>query len=207
MVRRTKEEAQETRNRILDAAERVFLERGVSRTSLNEIAAAAGVTRGAIYWHFQDKSDVFNAMMMRVTLPLEDAMRRIDDPQLNPIEALRMSFIDAFKLAVDDPQVRRVFEIAINKVEYVEETKAVRERHISHRGEKLVQMERALALAASRGHIRSDVPAAVAACGLHALISGLFQNWLLQPEAFDLPTVGAQAFDTFVAGLGFIKSV
>ena len=62
MVRRTKEEAQETRNRILDAAERVFVERGVGRSSLNEIATAAGVTRGAIYWHFQDKADVFNAM-------------------------------------------------------------------------------------------------------------------------------------------------
>lgn len=203
MVRRTKEEAQETRNRILDAAERVFLERGVSRTSLNEIAAAAGVTRGAIYWHFQDKSDVFNAMMTRVTLPFEEAMRRLDDPLVNPIEALRASFTDAFQLAVENPQVRRVFEIAINKVEYVEETSAVRERHISHRGEKLVQMERAVALAAARGLIRPDVPAAIAACALHALIGGLFQNWLLQPEAFDLPTVGAMAFDTFVAGLGF----
>ena len=203
MVRRTKEEAQETRNRILDAAERVFLERGVSRTSLNEIAAAAGVTRGAIYWHFQDKSDVFNAMMPRVPLPFEDAMRRLDDPQVNPVEALRASFTDAFSLAVENPQVRRVFEIAIHKVEYVEETSAVRERHISHRGEKLVQMERALALAAARGLIRSDVPPAITACALHALISGLFQNWLLQPGAFDLPEVGAMAFDTFVAGLGF----
>src|SRR6218665_681594 len=203
MVRRTKEEAQETRERILDAAERVFLERGVSRTSLNEIASAAGVTRGAIYWHFQDKSDVFNAMMMRVTLPLEEAMRRIDDPQVHPIDALRASWADAFALGARDPQVRRVFEIAVYKVEYVEETKAVRDRHISHRGEKLVQMERALVLAAAREGITLPMPPSVAAYGLHALIGGLFQNWLLEPEAFDLPTVGLQAFDTFVAGLGF----
>ena len=58
MVRRTKEEAQETRNSILDAAERVFFEKGVSRTSLADIAQAAGVTRGAIYWHFAHKSDL-----------------------------------------------------------------------------------------------------------------------------------------------------
>ena len=49
MVRRTKEDALATRNRILDTAECVFERRGVSRTSLNEIALAAGVTRGAIY--------------------------------------------------------------------------------------------------------------------------------------------------------------
>jgi len=44
MVRRTKEEALETRNRILDAAEHVFYEKGVSRTSLADIAQTAGVT-------------------------------------------------------------------------------------------------------------------------------------------------------------------
>ena len=49
MVRKTKEEAQETRSAILDAAELVFKENGVSRTSLAEIATAAGVTRGAVY--------------------------------------------------------------------------------------------------------------------------------------------------------------
>ncbi len=66
MVRKTKEEAQETRNAILDAAEVVFQEHGVSRTSLAEIAKAAGVTRGAIYWHFENKADLFDAMIQRV---------------------------------------------------------------------------------------------------------------------------------------------
>ena len=76
MVRRTKDEALETRNRILDAAERVFGERGVSRTSLEDVATAAGVTRGAIYWHFNDKSDLFTAMVNRVTLPMEGMVAR-----------------------------------------------------------------------------------------------------------------------------------
>jgi hypothetical protein len=40
----------------------VFLERGVSRATLDEIARAAGVTRGAIYWHFRDKLEIFVAL-------------------------------------------------------------------------------------------------------------------------------------------------
>jgi TetR/AcrR family acrAB operon transcriptional repressor len=56
MVRRTKTEALETRNSLLDAAEHLFQARGVSRTSLNDIANEAGTTRGAIYWHFKDKA-------------------------------------------------------------------------------------------------------------------------------------------------------
>ena len=72
MVRRTKEEALQTRNRILDAAEQVFYDKGVSRTSLADIAAQAGVTRGAIYWHFENKGDLFTAMFDRVLLPLDE---------------------------------------------------------------------------------------------------------------------------------------
>ena len=57
MVRRTKEDAVATRNSLLDAAERVFYDKGVSRASLGDIAQAAGATRGAIYWHFKDNAD------------------------------------------------------------------------------------------------------------------------------------------------------
>src|SRR5438105_12336246 len=105
MVRRTKEEAQATRNRILDTAEMAFHEHGVSRTSLQDIAAAAGVTRGAIYWHFRDKGELFNAMMERVVLPLEGQSAHEGD---DPLAAMRENFIAALRKTVADPQVRRV---------------------------------------------------------------------------------------------------
>ena len=60
MVRRTKADAEATRLSLLDAAEQLFQARGVSRTSLNDIATAAGTTRGAIYWHFKDKADLLS---------------------------------------------------------------------------------------------------------------------------------------------------
>ena len=63
MARRTKEEALQTRNDLIDAAELVFELRGVAGASLQEVAETAGVTRGAVYWHFRDKVDLFNAMM------------------------------------------------------------------------------------------------------------------------------------------------
>ncbi len=76
MVRKTKQDALATRDLILDTAECVFQRRGVAATSLQEIAQAAGLTRGAIYWHFQNKADVFAAMMQRVVLPLEHTLER-----------------------------------------------------------------------------------------------------------------------------------
>ena len=72
MARRTKMEAEQTREQIIDAAEELFLTRGVARATLEQIAQAAGVTRGAIYWHFRDKDDLFEAMQARAALPQED---------------------------------------------------------------------------------------------------------------------------------------
>src|SRR6266852_6073029 len=94
MARRTKEEAQETRSRLLDAAERVFHEKGVAHASLEEIAAAAEVTRGAIYWHFKDKAELFDAMMQRVVLPVDAMLAGADCCGADPLELLRRSAID-----------------------------------------------------------------------------------------------------------------
>lgn len=203
MVRRTKEEAQATRKLILDTAEVVFHERGVSRSTLNDIAQAAGLTRGAIYWHFKDKADLFNAMMERVTLPLEETAHRSDDESLDdPIAYMRANFLHALRLTANDPQVRRVFGIAVHKVEYVDELRAVRDRHLKIRDECLLHAQRGVTLAMRRGLLPRRIPARAAAIGLHALIDGLIQNWLLDPDAFDLVKTGQQVLDAYLAGLG-----
>ena len=75
MVRRTKEEAQETSSQILQAAEQAFYEHGVARTTLADIAALAGVTRGAIYWHFSNKSDLLQALLDTLHEPLDELAR------------------------------------------------------------------------------------------------------------------------------------
>ncbi|WP_272942305.1 TetR family transcriptional regulator [Kingella kingae] len=54
-MRKTKEEAQKTRQHLLNAALEVFWRKGVTQASLHEIAVEAGVTRGALYWHFKNK--------------------------------------------------------------------------------------------------------------------------------------------------------
>lgn len=202
MARRTKEEAQATRDLLLDTAEQVFLKRGVSRTSLNEIAAAAGVSRGAIYWHFQDKADLFNAMMVRVTMPIEEAVGSNSDPgNVDPLAQARMTLIEALRKTATDPQVRRVFEIATHKVEYVDELSSVRERHLTVRNSCLSHVTQGLNLARERGQVASDLCTRSAALGLHALIDGLIQNWMLDPPAFDLVKVGTQVLETYLAGL------
>ena len=202
MIRRTKEDALLTRNQILDAAERVFQRRGVSRTSLQEIAQEAGVTRGAIYWHFKDKADLFHAMMLRVTLPMAASLNaEAEQEAADPLGRLRQNVATALRQTVHDPQVRRVFEIASHKVEYVDELQAGHDRHLAERAGCMSDLERLLTLAMGADQLRPGTAIAPAAIGLHALLDGLMHNWLLDPQAFDLETVGAGVLETYLNGL------
>ena len=74
-MRRCKADAEQTRSSIMDAAERMFVKNGVGQTSLEQIARAAGVTRGAVYWHFKDKADLLQAMYERNKPPQVELLR------------------------------------------------------------------------------------------------------------------------------------
>lgn len=206
MVRRTKADALVTRNSLLDAAEHLFQAHGVSRTSLNDIATAAGTTRGAIYWHFKDKADLFNAMMERVTMPLEGALACAAgkaEAADNPLLSLRDSMMNALRQTATDEQTRRVFEVATHKVEYVSEMQAVRERHLRVRNQCMAMTEKALREVVRRENTKLPMPLPTAALGLHVIMDGLIQNWLLDPQAFDLEKSGRHTMDAYLAGLGF----
>lgn len=210
MARRTKEEALATRHRLLDAAEHLFQARGVSRTSLQDIARRAGVTRGAVYWHFKDKADLFNAMMERVTLPMEESFHHeAADPEnedavnISALGHIRQATLNALRQIATDAQTRRVFEVATQKVEYVQELQAVRQRHLAVRDGFLTRIERSISAAALHAGLQLPVPAPMAARGLHALLDGLIQNWLLDPKAFDLLEIGQRVIDIYLCGLGF----
>ncbi len=207
MARCTKEEALATRDRLLDAAELVFSEKGVSRTSLHDIAEAAGVSRGAIYWHFKNKADLFNAMMDRTTLPMEDALQQIGhDAGQDPLDELQRAILDAMRKIALDERTRRVFEVATLKVEYVDELLAVKARHLQCYVEGVSQMQRSLEEAAVRRATPLPMPPAVAAQGLHALVVGLIHTWLLAPTSFELVVVAEAAVCTYLVGLGLMSA-
>lgn len=87
MARKKKEEAQKTRQQLLEAAITQFATRGVANTTLTDIADAAKVTRGAVYWHFTSKSEIFNAIWEQ-QLPFREiihdrlSLSENDDPLL-----------------------------------------------------------------------------------------------------------------------------
>lgn len=207
MARRTKEEAQATREALLDAAERVFQERGVSRTALSDIAQAAGLTRGALYWHFKDKAALFNAMMDRVTLPLgSEATEDVEEdaagmPGPDPLQLLCEQLACALHQIVHDERTRRVLRIAMQKVEHTDELGPVIDRHVRlHR----LNTERERQVFERTARLRGCTLAAGAdalAHGFHSMIHGLIYSWLLD-ESFDLQATAAVSVQAFLNGIG-----
>lgn len=127
MVRKTKKEAELTRQNIIIAAREVFLIRGVSRTTMERIAAKAGVTRGAVYWHFKNKTEVFKAMREQVFLPLIDRMddTLLVDNSINPLIRIENFLCGTIQLLEKNIETRQIYEIMMMKCEYVSEFSVV----------------------------------------------------------------------------------
>lgn len=206
MVRKTKEDALATRDSILDAAEELFVTQGVSGTTLQHIATTAGLTRGAIYWHFEDKAALFNALMERAKMPLESAFYLLEkDSPVDPLADLHEYLVCVFKLTVDDLRARRAFEIATIKMELVEEMNAVRRRRAEWKARWMATCEGRIRIGVDHGLLKPDVDPEVVALGLHALVDGLLRAWLLEPQSFDLVKVGEQIVDMHLECLRAVK--
>ena len=203
MVRRTKEEAQETHTRILDAAEQVFYDKDVAHASLEEITAAAEVTRGAIYWHFKDKAEIFDAMMQSVMMPAEEMVgcRSLDEDGPDPLEVLRRSAVEVLMRTARDKRTQRVMEIAYHKCEYVGDAKPVRDRHIASQKECLVTIEASFRACVKAGHLPKTLNPREAAIGAMSLVSGLIANWVLDPRSFSREKHAEPLVDAYFRGL------
>jgi len=201
-MRKTKEESLATRERLLDAAEALFREQGVTRTSLAEVATSAGMTRGAVYWHFKDKADLFRAMCDRATLPLEANFERLDeDSRADPLGTLRTLSIAALTSLATDPRAQNVFEIVFHKSELVDELAGLATSHREERCACLAQIQDVIVRAAEAGQLPADIDAALATQGLHALMVGIMHEWVLDPAAYCLASAAPAFVDMFIAGL------
>lgn len=187
MVRRTKEEAQQTRTQILEAAERAFYDRGVARTTLADIAGLAGVTRGAIYWHFSNKADLVQAMLDSLHEPLEEMARASESAdELDPLGWTRKLLVHLFQQVAADPKTRRINEILFHKFEFTDEMCDMRRQRQFVWLDANERIALALSNASRQGQLPADLNPHRGAVCLHAYIHGIIGQWLLVPDSFAL---------------------
>ncbi len=163
MARKTKEDTQATREGILDAAEACFHEHGVARTTLEMIGARAGYTRGAVYWHFKNKSEVLAAIVERVHLPfMQELERTSTDQRDTPVHDLRAVMIHSFIELSEDERLRKTMEIMLRS-DASADTRVLTEMQQAGFRDALDRMERALRRARDLGQLREGADPKIAA--------------------------------------------
>ena len=187
MARKTKEEAQETRSAILDATVRVFAAKGAANSSLTDIAREAGVTRGAIYWHFTNKADLLNALwdeVLKLYTPLARASEDPDEPDpLGKLQALYLSF---FRALVDDPRQQQLIRILFDQTSAGGDVDFIRIRHLRSLHQRNRSVRTVLRNAIDHGQLPPDFDVRQGAVAVVSFVHGLIANWVLTPELINI---------------------
>lgn len=200
MARKTKAEAEATRQHLLDAAEQVFFEKGVSGTSLDQIARRAGVTRGAVYWHFSNKVSLLEALIQRVRLPLQQMLDELAGScqESYPLESLKTTLTEAL-VRCESPRMRRIYTIIIFRCEFFDQlSDECREHEYTEEATQIftTQFSRAQKL----GQLREGVCPKQAANILYHFLHGLLRDWLLSPELYSIADTGSGMIDLLLDG-------
>ncbi len=180
-MRRTKDDSEQTRQQILAAAKVEFAHRGVTRTSLEQIARSAGVTRGAIYWHFANKAELFRAMRDQVTLPLIDRtdFALLGGHHTDPLESIEIFMRGLADGILKDRECRATFEILNLKCEYVDELRHELRSQGKRCSELLATLTTCYEDAARAGILRPGLAPDLAAIESGAFLMGLFRLALI----------------------------
>ncbi|MDK6735262.1 multidrug efflux transporter transcriptional repressor AcrR [Proteus mirabilis] len=200
MARKTKRQAQETRQQIIDAALRLFTVQGVSATSLSDIATEAGVTRGAIYWHFKNKVDLFTEAceltdLKIESLELEYQSKYPDDP----LFVLRELLIYILTSIVEDPKHNALLEIYFHKCEFVGEMTPIVEIRRELCAADYSRIEQSLSpRCIEKRQLPANLDLRRAAIMLRAMMTGLAENWLFSPESFSIKEESQYLVDSFI---------
>lgn len=188
-MRRTKEDAEKTREDILNAAIRIFSEKGVARSTLEEIAKSAGVTRGAVYWHFDNKTQIFDALHEWLHRPfigmiLEDLEKNHPEPLVQLCDLWTKLLIDLDQ----DDQKKQAFILFMRKCNYSGDLAPYKEKHKEKKAESTRLFQRYFEKAKKAGKLKSDADPALLTQGMSCYMKGILFEYLDDPEKFDMKT-------------------
>jgi TetR/AcrR family acrAB operon transcriptional repressor len=200
-MRKTKEEAAITRKQLLQAALTVFGRKGYSAATLEEIASEAGLTRGAIYWHFDGKEALYKALVTERSAGINLLAEEILAGDGTPREILRRLLLELFRYVEENDEYQALLELAVSKVEVTTGLESIMEE--TTRGRRLLAKFLAdiLRQGIAIGEFRSNLPVEDAAIALVGYLNGLGLIWIQDPEAFSILGRADALVDVFFKGI------
>lgn len=185
MARRTKAEAALTRQSILKAALDLFAEQGYERTTFEDVAARIGLSKGAVYWHFKNKPELFGALVAHMTAKHTEQIARVL-PNPASLEGLVAHFIERGRLIVGSPLNRKFFKMMLSMDWPAAKLVPIKRRLRQLDTGPFVIIERTLAALQKSGEVRARADVATVAAVLGATWLGLMKLQVDQCLEIDL---------------------
>lgn len=183
-MKRSKEEAEQTRQAILSAALEVFYTRGVTRASLQEVATAAGVTRGAVYWHFRDKSHLYMTLYEELTARYAVRPEDFAARTYASLAEFRQDLDRLISSYQQDRSFRMFIQILHSRMEYIEEMKEIVENEQLKQQRMVAAYLHAFRQLQADGHLSPKIDCERAALLLFTVIDGIFDSWGIDEGLF-----------------------
>jgi AcrR family transcriptional regulator len=200
-MRRTKEEAAITREQLLKKALAAFSKKGYAATTLEDIAREAEVTRGAIYWHFGSKAELYNTLIREYSSRGGAIMQQAASEGGTLLDILRRVFVRQLQAIEDDPALRALMELQLFKTGLVPELEEGRQQQFEASIGLVEMLTGILGQGVGMGLIRSEVSPQEMARAYLAFQNGLIHLWLTTPSQFSLKDSADAFADILMAGL------
>ena len=197
-MRKTKEDADNTKQSILDAAVILFSEHGVAKTSLEKIAKAANVTRGAVYWHFANKQEIFEALHDQLHSPfIQMITDGLDADSSNAIAQLQEVCIELLIDLEQNETKKKIATLFLLRCDYSDEFAHSKDRYNEKKKQKHITLSRYFDKAIKQGILPADTDSMLLTIGISAYLRGIAVEYLEDPDAFSLQDNAAKLIGMF----------
>ncbi|SMC24180.1 transcriptional regulator, TetR family [Clostridium acidisoli DSM 12555] len=198
----TKDKAIKTKKLIFSSALVVFYKKGFSSTTLEDIDKEAGVSRGAIYWNFKNKQDLYVGLLREYfTDKFYINLKYKDESNKTPLESIKEYMCGYFKILINDEDTRKFMEILRYKTEVKTDINEVLEVEQEIDLKIKEELSRLINLGIEAGEIRTDISKEIIAMSALSYLNGIEDSWLINPDEFSLEAHLDDLINLFIDGI------
>lgn len=202
MVRRTKAEAEQTRQQLLEVALSAFSQRGLANVSLKEIAAEAGVTHGALYWHFKNRDELLRQLYFLAESPFEaQYIEQQQAARQNALDALALYLKGIVLGMAAEPLHQQSYRLFHLQTANRPELALLEEQLVADAEQWRGYIRYFLKQAQKKKELKKKADIDLLADSLYLALSGLLDQGLTNPTRFNLKTHGPALVELVMQGI------
>ena len=196
-MRRTKEDALITKTQIIEKAVELFLQKGFSTTTLDEIAQQANVTRGAIYWHFKDKLDIARELIELEHQRMTQKLGLVFNETLSPLAKISKIIEEIVRNFFDNKTFQDFIELTWFKIEYsqlarLQTSKAeLTDYFIENFNHVVIEAQMV-------GEIKNEMNAADVTITITNMINGMYRLFFILPDEVNTKEEAMRFFKSYL---------